>query len=385
MRKVIGAIVVFLMSAWVATGRQESGAAIDYINIYQKYISPLKHTHCRMYPSCSAYGKMVFSMYSFPEAMVLTADRLTRCGHDLQYYPRTNISEFATAVDFPKGVEVTAGVLAGKENHVSAPTIVPKDSVQLRLQFVNHLINSRNFSGALTEIERLLFFYPAQYKQDASLYVNKMKCFEAMGDYRSGLECYESLPAALKSDFDITYTAAHLLDKSNNPDAAIAKYLQACELMPIGSSKTSYGELAILYLGTSRYDLSLDALDRKYAEDKTSQFYISSIQVVQDAANAKRKNPWVARGLSIIPGCGYFYTESPSNAVAALLISAMLSYATYTSFSSGNTGVGIIVGLLDLSFYVGNIVGAGSSANRYNETMNRNAVNNLRKLNPYIN
>ena len=353
MRRVIGAIVVFLMSAWVATGRQEGGAAIDYINIYQKYMSPLKHTHCRMYPSCSAYGKMVFSMHSFPEAMVLTADRLTRCGHDLQYYPRTNISEFATAVDFPKGVEMPAGVWAGKENHVSAPTIVPKDSVQLRLQFVNHLINSRNFSGALTEIERLLFYYRTQYKLDASLYVNKMKCFEAMGDYRSGLECYESLPAALKSDFDITYTAAHLLDKSNNPDAAIAKYLQACELMP--------------------------------AEDKTSQFYISSIQVVQDAANAKRKNPWVARGLSIIPGCGYFYTESPSNAVAALLISAMLSYATYTSFRSGNTGVGIIVGLLDLSFYVGNIVGAGSSANRYNETMNRNAVNDLRKLNPYIN
>ena len=71
--------------------------------------------------------------------------------------------------------------------------------------------------------------------------------------------------------------------------------------------------------------------------------------------------------------------------MAALLISAMLSYATYTSFSSGNTGVGIIVGLLDLSFYVGNIVGAGSSANRYNETMNRNALNDLRKLNPYIN
>ena len=73
-------------------------------------------------------------------------------------------------------------MLAGKENHVSAPTIVPKDSVQLRLQFVNHLINSRNFSGALTEIERLLFYYPVQYKLDASLSVNKMKCFEAMGD-----------------------------------------------------------------------------------------------------------------------------------------------------------------------------------------------------------
>ena len=143
MRRVIGAIVVFLMSAWVATGRQEGGAAIDYINIYQKYMSPLKHTHCRMYPSCSAYGKMVFSMHSFPEAMVLTADRLTRCGHDLQYYPRTNISEFATAVDFPKGVEVPAGVLAGKENKVTDPTIVPKDSVQLRLQFFTRLFKIR--------------------------------------------------------------------------------------------------------------------------------------------------------------------------------------------------------------------------------------------------
>ena len=87
----------------------------------------------------------------------------------------------------------------------------------------------------------------------------------------------------------------------------------------------------------------------------------------------------------MIPGCGYFYAGSPYSAITALILNGVLSYATYTSFKSENYGVGFILGALNLSFYIGNMVGSKQSAERYNANLKRSASDELRKLNPYIN
>ncbi len=56
------------------------------LNFYRKYVSPAKGFHCPMYPSCSSYGKEAFSRYNPLRAFWMTSSRLTRCGHDLEYY-----------------------------------------------------------------------------------------------------------------------------------------------------------------------------------------------------------------------------------------------------------------------------------------------------------
>ena len=364
---------------------QGEGAAIDYLNFYQKYLSPLKHTHCRMYPSCSAYAKMVFATHSFPEAMVLTSDRLIRCGHDTQYYAKTHIRGNTLSVDYPEGTKVPDGVISTGPMLVSAQNFPAADSLDLCVGFVHHLINQANYYGALAEIERLQFFYPDRFADSDILSVDKMKCYEGLGEYSRGILYYDSLPSKSRDSYKMLYTYAHLQDLSGNVALALDAFERSSILMPEGESVTPYGELAILYLRQCRYQESLTCLEKKYAADGILLTYEKSREVVNKASEQRLKNPSWALALSVIPGCGYFYAGSPYNAITALILNGVLSYATYTSFKSENYGVGFILGALNLSFYIGNMVGSKQSAERYNANLKRSASDELRKLNPYIN
>ncbi|RLC48290.1 MAG: hypothetical protein DRH70_01350 [Candidatus Coatesbacteria bacterium] len=58
----------------------QSKAAVcrHLITFYQKFISPIDATSCRMYPSCSAFASEAFTRYGFLRGMLLTSDRLMR-------------------------------------------------------------------------------------------------------------------------------------------------------------------------------------------------------------------------------------------------------------------------------------------------------------------
>jgi len=57
------------------------------LRIYQKVVSPTKGHHCPMFPSCSAYSVQAVRRYGILQGLIMTADRLHRCGHDVQQYP----------------------------------------------------------------------------------------------------------------------------------------------------------------------------------------------------------------------------------------------------------------------------------------------------------
>jgi len=52
---------------------------IFLIKFYRKYISPLKHTRCPYYPSCSTYGLEAVTKYGALKGGYLTAWRILRC------------------------------------------------------------------------------------------------------------------------------------------------------------------------------------------------------------------------------------------------------------------------------------------------------------------
>ncbi|NMB42853.1 MAG: membrane protein insertion efficiency factor YidD [Clostridiales bacterium] len=50
------------------------------INIYRKFISPLKGgSTCRYYPTCSSYALQAISKYGAPKGLFLTIKRILRC------------------------------------------------------------------------------------------------------------------------------------------------------------------------------------------------------------------------------------------------------------------------------------------------------------------
>ncbi len=368
-------------------GRGASGSAAgDYITVYQKYLSHLKNTHCRMYPSCSAYAKLAFSHNSFAEAMAMTADRLTRCGHDTQLYPNAVIGGRLYAVDFPKGVEVPAGLGQSGKISVAAETVAPKSAADSSIVFINRLINKGNYWGAMTEIDRLLYYFPNDFSLNPQIGLSHLKCYEGLGKYSAGLGLYYSFPSVLRSDYRISLAASHLLELTSDWDGAIDLYKECAGAFDGSLHNVSpYGRLSVLYLRKGDYEQSLQMIEKRAAVEENYPSLVQSQRVVCEARDASRKSSALAQALSIIPGAGYLYAGAPSNALTSLLVNCLLGYATYTSFNSGNTGVGVILGALTLSFYVGNSFGAASCASRYNERILERSVNQLEKLNPYIN
>ncbi len=60
-----------------------TGAAV----LYRKWISPAKGFHCKMMPSDSAYMREAIHTAGPFMGLLMTADRLHRCGHDVSRYP----------------------------------------------------------------------------------------------------------------------------------------------------------------------------------------------------------------------------------------------------------------------------------------------------------
>lgn len=388
LRKLVSVVGLSLLFLGNAVSQPSHGAAAnDYLNFYRKYLSDLSPTHCRMYPSCSRYASMVFEDYSFPQAMALTADRLTRCGHDVVQYPQTFLYGFRASVDYPKSREVPDGVIY--KPHTRA---VPIDSYGLSsgvavafgrsLRFVESLMIAENYAGALLEIERLCFEQgdSLSHEEMSLLLRDKLKCYESLGEYGRAVLEYESrFPAAFRVEPSIQSSAAQLYALLGDNSRAADLYEQSVSVLPTAEV---YGRLGILYAGMGDPQAAIASFGDKLALDGNKLSYDGSVALVNSMQGIRYKSAPLAAALSVAPGLGYLYDGQIENAITSLLVTSALAYASYTSFRSGNYGVGAIVSLLGVSFYFGNAYGAYRGAERYNASIKEEAIDNLRKLNP---
>jgi len=60
-------------------------SASFYLKFYQNYISPINGESCQMIPSCSEYSLQSIKTHGIL-GLLMTTDRLHRCGHDLFNY-----------------------------------------------------------------------------------------------------------------------------------------------------------------------------------------------------------------------------------------------------------------------------------------------------------
>ena len=121
--------------------RKSGLGAIDYISVYQKYISGIRGQECPMYPSCSNYGLKTFSEKSFVTAFVLTADRLLRCGHDHSNYSLTLRPNGFKNLDYPDYDKPPLDLYFKRNSYFFAYSDTIKDDSTLL--FVKKLINNQ--------------------------------------------------------------------------------------------------------------------------------------------------------------------------------------------------------------------------------------------------
>ena len=117
---------------------QEENNYIDYIKVYQRYISHIRGGECQMYPSCSNYGLIAFKSYNPIKAMAMTSDRVLRCSHDFQYYDITLADNKFKLLDLPLIDDNTKKQIVFKKETVTYPISDKNDTCDFG--FINYLM-----------------------------------------------------------------------------------------------------------------------------------------------------------------------------------------------------------------------------------------------------
>ena len=214
---------------------------------------------------------------------------------------------------------------------------------------------------------------------DITLFINKIICLKALGEYEKALFEYENkCPSEYKSNSELAFQIALIQYKLQNFDQALQLNSVALEKC----NDTFCNPKIILLNGliyANKFDWQNSMLSYKSLAvyDSYQQISNTNFQIAEKAIRVKNKSPVVAGILSIIPGLGYAYTGHKQTAITALLVNGLIAYATYTNFKNENYGMGILTGVFNLSFYVGNIYGSSKSAKRFNEEQKKSIINRL--------
>lgn len=354
-------------------------ATNDYVSFYQKRLSAFKNAQCAMYPSCSNYGKAVLEDFNFIQAIPLITDRMIRCSHDIRNYDITYKYGRASLIDCPN--EEYKKTLLIKTEPRTSITRFSKDST---INFITTLINNKEYSSALLETRRAEFYKKTE--DLVELQKIKLICLRGIGEYEKAIYEYETLTNdCLKNNINIALEASKIyylignykqcivtlnqkLLNENHESRHDANIIKAAAHANIGNINETINAI----------DTAINISDNKYINDYNKSF-------ANEFKNLKFKSPTIAKILSIIPGTGYLYAGHPGSAATAFFINGLLAYATYTSIKSDNYGIAALTGFFSISFYIGNINGAGKSAKRYNESRKNKLIKNFEHMNNIFN
>jgi tetratricopeptide (TPR) repeat protein len=215
---------------------------------------------------------------------------------------------------------------------------------------------------------------------DIKLFINKIICLKALGKYENALFEYENrCPAEYQSNEELLFHIAHIHYKTNNVDAAI-KLISTKNILENPQNSTQFKILHLEGLLYSKNKEWQKAIKRfQLASDFEGENNISkkNILILEKALQLRNKSPTVSGILSVIPGFGYAYSSHFQTGLSAFIVNGLLTYATYTSLKTKNYGMGVLTGIFNLSFYLGNIYGSVNSAKRYNSQQHNLTIEKL--------
>ena len=331
----------------------------DYIAFYQKNISDLRSGSCPMYPSCSNYALETIKEKGLITGIINGSDRLLRCGHEHKYYNLTFQEKGFKLLDLPNNSKETNLLF-----HIDHPSHTFNSFYQdSTLNLLSALINDGLYSEALVEINKIKI-----EKRDLGddLIAFEMICLNALKKYDKVIYNYSLLNNTSKN-----YTA--IISQLFNSHLKLENYNNIIQLdsVLVNKDKSEYRVRQLLNLVFTSYinENKLPEAKQYLINIRLNNLDIQSAEsALQDLNNIKSKSVTFASiSSAIIPGAGYVYAGHTTTGVSALIFNSLLAYASYTSFHSNNTGMGILTGLIGLGFYISNIQGSGKSVIRYNK------------------
>ncbi|MBI4822925.1 MAG: membrane protein insertion efficiency factor YidD [Nitrospirae bacterium] len=350
------------------------------MRIYQRFISPARVIPCPMHPSCSNYAYEAFNRYNPLKAFMMTADRLHRCGHDLDNYEKVEVSEFTRFFDPPYALSLntTSSSLPADSSlqvfkepgGLALETPADTFSEDSRLfQFAQALESEGDYMRALIEYRRLVFYFPdSPYRKQAMKSI--LRCYYKAEQYLSATHWGQELLSRgdmVEEESEIKFFMGLSFFRLNNHQLA-RKYFNEI----ITTEKDSFKEKSILLEGLSyAKEEKWEEAEKSFALIKPDSTFFNnanqSIELSKQGKKLRKKSPTVAGFLSIIPGLGYLYSGYEQTALASFIVNGLFIWGTIEAFDHHNEGLGIMLGVLSFGWYSGNIYGSVVSAERSNQ------------------
>lgn len=262
----------------------------------------------------------------------------------------------------------------------SAETLII--SAQQQFSFAQHLFDSGQFQNAATEFDRFAIFFKDDPRRRKALF-NAGHALLKAGDITNALKRFNRLSAREPLDevaTDAYFMSAECHLQMNNSGQALIQLrnltMVSNDRHIIDKAYLRMGWIQIQrmdWLGAERFFAHISANGRqRHNIDRIEQ----ELHMVE---HLPYKNPTLAGTLSILPGAGQLYCERYEDALAAFLVNSGLAWAAVESFDNDLNGLGSMITLVGLGFYMGNIYGAVSSAHKYNLNKKHGFIENLKQ------
>ena len=254
------------------------------------------------------------------------------------------------------------------------------------LSFADYLFERGDYYRAITEYERVIFFYPnhplakkAKF-QIAHSYLKGEKFDQSIDRFHALAINYPNEEIGRKSLFMLGETYYQNRDYIMTKDT-FAKFIESYP----DDSHTAAAQIKIGW-SDLRQGNWREASEEFQKLPSESPLHIQAEGLAEEARsypNIPKKSPTLAGGLSaVLPGSGQLYIDRPGDALASFLLNGAFIYATVEAFHNDNKATGGILLFFEAGWYLGNIYNAVNGAYKYNSRSEQQFMDKLQ--NKYV-
>ncbi|MCF8025637.1 MAG: tetratricopeptide repeat protein [Desulfobacteraceae bacterium] len=261
----------------------------------------------------------------------------------------------------------------------------PNFSAEAVYEFASKNYETGDYLAAAIEFKRFVHFFPEHHRAAEAGYKAGMSYFR-IPRYGDAINAFKRVTEQFdKSDFVVQalFMVSRCHVKLNNIKEAIHTLdIIASQAEDHNDRDRAFYNIGRLSLGSGEISRAKAAFN-KMAPENREKFQIDGIlKDLADPDSIPSKSPVLAGLFSIIPGGGYLYCGRYREAATAFFLTSGLAVASWEAFDKDLHAIGGLAGLAGAGFYGGGLIGAVSSAHKYNRKSYRNYVRQLPETSP---
>lgn len=249
------------------------------------------------------------------------------------------------------------------------------------ISFADHLFDQGDYYRAITEYERVIFFYPnhdlaktSRY-QIALSYLKGNRVTEAITRFRKLADDYPAEETGKRSLFMIGEAYAQKSDYQQAIDV-FERFLNTYAHDP----KTDEARIRIgwSYLRQGNWEQASEEFGRIPPGSPLHAQAEGLAEESKSYPHIPAKSPYLAGGLSAVaPGAGQLYLGRPRDATISFLLNGLFIWGTVEAFRNDNDVTGAILLFFESGWYLGNVYNAINGAHKYNRDARREFLDRL--------